>query len=61
MIEEREIANWRYKKGTPDAKTASLYYLAAMPFTQANAHGKSPLAPLCQSGGGVGRAPDRRG
>ncbi len=29
MIEEREIASWRYKKGTLDAKTASLCYLAA--------------------------------
>jgi hypothetical protein len=29
MIEEREIASWRYKKGVLDAKTASLCYLAA--------------------------------
>ncbi len=29
MIEEREIASWRYKKGTLDPKTGSLCYLAA--------------------------------
>jgi len=29
MIEEREIASWRYKKGVLDKKTASLCYLAA--------------------------------
>ena len=29
MIEEREIASWRFKKGVLDKKTASLCYLAA--------------------------------
>lgn len=29
MIEEREIASWRYKKGVVDKKTAALCYLAA--------------------------------
>ena len=29
MIEEREIASWRYKKGVLDKKTAFLCYLAA--------------------------------
>ena len=29
MVEEREIASWRFKKGVLDKKTASLCYLAA--------------------------------
>lgn len=29
MIEEREIASWRFKKGVLDPKTAHLCYLAA--------------------------------
>jgi len=29
MVEEREIAGWRYKKGVLDKKTAALCYLAA--------------------------------
>lgn len=29
MIEEREIASWRYKKGVLDKKTSALCYLAA--------------------------------
>lgn len=29
MVEEREIARWRYKNGVLDKKTASLCYPAA--------------------------------